>query len=156
MELKYLKDLIKKANKAMGKEDTDSGAKLTTKQRKKMKDSTFCGPGRSFPVNDCAHYTAALRLLNRSKYSDSTKAKIRACVNRKGKQMGCGGAKKAKSYVEQELGLNIEDIINSDIFESTRRLVEESINNPGTDLYPPDCNCEGDCTCESSPCGCEE
>ena len=155
MELKYLTDLIKKANKAMGKEDKDSGAKLSTKQRKKLKDSSFCGPGRSFPVNDCAHYTAALRLLNRSKYSDATKAKIRACVNRKGKAMGCGGAKKAKSYVEQELGLNIEDIINSEIFESTRTMVEDSIKNPGMDLYPPDCNCEGDCTCDT-PCGCDK
>ena len=120
-----------------------------------MKDSTFCGPGRSFPVNDCAHYTAALRLLNRSKFSDSTKSKIRSCVNSKGKKMGCGGAKKAKSYVETELGLDINDIINSDIFEATRTLVGESINTPGVDLYPEGCECEGDCTCEK-PCGCGE
>ena len=67
----YLDKLIDKAHKAIG-------AKLTTKQRKKLKTSTFCGPGRSFPVNDCAHYTAALRLLNRSKFSSSTKARIRS------------------------------------------------------------------------------
>ena len=131
----------------MGKE---SAAPLTTKQRKKLKDSTFCGPGRSFPVNDCAHYTAALRLLNRSKFSKSTKDKIRACVNKKGKKMGCGGAKKAKAYVE-ELGINIDDIINSDVFTTTRTLVEESIGCPGNDL----CDCLGDCTCDS-PCGCDD
>ena len=148
--MNYLDKLIKRANKAMGKED--KGAKLTTKQRKKLKGGTFCGPDRSFPVNDCAHYTAALRMLNRSKYSSSTKSKIRACVNRKGKAMGCGGAKKAKAYVEKELGIDINDIINSDIFKSTRDLVEESINNPGMDLYPEGCECEGDCTCD--PCGC--
>lgn len=28
-------------------------AKLSTKQRKSLKSSSFCGPGRSFPVNDC-------------------------------------------------------------------------------------------------------
>lgn len=28
----------------------EEAKKLTTKQRKKMKKSTFCGPGRSFPV----------------------------------------------------------------------------------------------------------
>jgi hypothetical protein len=34
--LKELNELIEKANKIMGK-------KLTTKDRKKLKDSTFCG-----------------------------------------------------------------------------------------------------------------
>ena len=113
MNLNYLEKLIKRANKAMGKE---TGAKLSTKQRKKLKKSTFCGPGRSFPVNDCAHYTAALRLLNRSKYSSSTKKRIRACINRKGKKLGCGGAKKAKAHIE-ELGINVNDVINPTVLE---------------------------------------
>jgi len=65
-------------------------AKLSTAKRKSLPDSVFCGPGRSFPVNDCAHYTAALRLLNRYKGSDSTKAKIHSCITRKGKRLGCG------------------------------------------------------------------
>jgi hypothetical protein len=42
-DIYYLKELIDKANKVMGK-------KLTTKDRKKLKDSTYCGPNRSFPV----------------------------------------------------------------------------------------------------------
>lgn len=120
-------ELLDKVNKAI-----ENSAKLTTKQRKKLKTSQFCGPGRSFPVNDCAHYTAALRLLNRSKYSDSTKAKIRACVNRRGKAMGCV-KKKSKAG-------DIEDIINSDVFKITRDMVEESINNPGMNLeFPKGC-----------------
>ena len=126
-DFKFLEVLFAKADKAIG-------AKLTTKQRKKLKTSTFCGPGRSFPVNDCAHYTAALRLLNRSKFSSSTKAKIRSCVNAKGKKMGCGGAKKAKSYMIEN-GINIDEIIGLSIFDETRRLVEESENNPGMDLF---------------------
>ena len=85
-------------------------------------------PGRSFPVNDCAHYTAALRMLNRSKYSDSTKKKIRACINRRGKSLGCT-KKKAKSSENE-----IEQLINSDVFKLTRVLVEESFRNPGADL----------------------
>lgn len=129
--LKALDALFDRANKAMGK-------KLTTKDRKKLKKSQFCGPGRSFPVNDCAHYTAALRLLNRSKYSSSTKAKIRACVNRKGKAMGCGGSKKAKSNLEAS-DITIEEVISLPIFDSTRKMVEESIKNPGMDL---DFECE--------------
>ena len=116
-----LREAIDEVNKALEK-----SAKLTTKQRKKLKDSQFCGPGRSFPVNDCAHYTAALRLLNRSKYSDATKKKIRACVNRKGRQLGCTNKK--------EKSADIEELINSEVFETTRKLVEESINNPGMDL----------------------
>ena len=91
------------------------------------------GPGRSFPCNDCSHVLAAKRLLNRSKYSDSTKAQIRACINRKGKSLGCGGAKKEKAF-EEAFGMSIEELINSEVFAETRALVEESIKHPGMDL----------------------
>lgn len=122
-----LREAIDDVNKAIEK-----SAKLSTKQRKKLKDSQFCGPGRSFPVNDCAHYTAALRLLNRSKYSDSTKSKIRACVNRKGKSMGCTSKEKSS---------DIDQLINSDVFKTTRELVELSLQNEGMDLDFEDCLC---------------
>lgn len=115
-----IKEAINNVNQAI-----EYSAKLSTKKRKSLPDSAFCGPGRSFPVNDCAHYTAALRLLNRSKYSEATKKKIRACVNRKGKAMGC---------VKKEKSDNIDDLINSEVFESTRKLVEESLRNPGMEL----------------------
>ncbi len=64
-------------------------AKLSTEKRKKLPKSSFCGPNRSFPVPDCAHVTAARRLVGRAKVGDSTKSKIMACVNRKAKAMGC-------------------------------------------------------------------
>ena len=67
-------------------------AKLSTAKRKKLASSTFCGPGRSFPVPDCAHVTAARRLIGRYK---GDKSGILACVSRKAKAMGCGGAKDA-------------------------------------------------------------
>jgi len=51
-------------------------AKLSTAQRKKLSGSTFCGPGRSFPVPDCAHVTAARRLIGRAKVGSATKSKI--------------------------------------------------------------------------------
>ena len=126
-EFNVLAKLIAKANAVMEK---DKAAKLSTKKRNKLKKSTFCGPGRSFPVNDCAHYSAALRLLNRSKFSDSTKKKIRSCINRKGKQLKCGGAKKANASLK-EAGLNIEDIIMLPVFKCTRDVVNDSIENPG-------------------------
>jgi anti-sigma28 factor (negative regulator of flagellin synthesis) len=71
-----------------------SDAKLSTKQRKKLAKSTFCGPGRSFPVPDCAHVTAARRLIGRAKVSAATKQRILACVSRKAKALGCGGSSK--------------------------------------------------------------
>jgi len=66
-------------------------SKLSTEKRKGLKASTFCGPGRSFPVPDCAHVTAARRLIGRYKGGD--KSKIMACVNRKAKSLGCDSKK---------------------------------------------------------------
>lgn len=93
-------------------------AKLSTKQRKGLSSKTFCGPNRSFPVNDCAHYTAALRLIGRYKGSGD-KGRIRSCIMRKGKQMGCSGAKKSdaedliRSLLEDRT-TSVDDILRSD------------------------------------------
>jgi len=62
---------------------------LTTEQRKELPDSVFCGPERSFPVNDCAHVTAAKRLIGRAKLSDQQKKKVLDCVDRKSTSMKC-------------------------------------------------------------------
>lgn len=64
-------------------------AALTTKQRNELPDSAFCGPKRSFPVPDCAHVTAARRLIGRAKLSESQKDKVLACVNKKADSMSC-------------------------------------------------------------------
>jgi len=64
-------------------------AKLSTEQRKKLAAGTFCGPERSFPVPDCAHVTAARRLVGRAKLSASQEKRVLACVNRKAKSMSC-------------------------------------------------------------------
>ncbi len=69
-------------------------AKLSTEARKKLGGSTFCGPNRSFPVPDCAHVTAARRLIGRAKVGDGTKSKILACVSRKSSSLGCSVAAK--------------------------------------------------------------
>lgn len=99
----------------MKNEDVMWDAKLSAAQRKKLKGSTFCGPGRSFPVPDCAHVTAAKRLIGRYKGSATTKAKILACVNRKAKQLGCGGAKDSDEV--------IENIINSEEYDMTHEVL---------------------------------
>lgn len=76
---------------------------LSTEERNKLPDSAFCGPDRSFPVNDCAHVTAARRLINRAKLSDAAKAKVLACVDKKAKNMSCD---KSEDYLDLENKFN--------------------------------------------------
>ena len=55
---------------------------LTTEERNRLKESTFCGPERSYPVPDESHAVAA---LSRAKQyaSDELYKKIKSCVCRK-------------------------------------------------------------------------
>lgn len=61
-------------------------SKLTNKQRKNLPLSAFAGPGRSYPVNDRAHATAAKSRATQQNeagnLSDSAKAKIDAKANK--------------------------------------------------------------------------
>ena len=129
----YLSRIIDRANKAL-----EVAKPLTTKQRKKMKKGTFCGPDRSFPVPDCKHVAAAKAFLGRSKFSSSTKKKIAACINRKAKQLGCTPGKKAKAsefpkYIE--LSTEEKQLYSSDVFAATKKLVEQSIKEPNMELF---------------------
>jgi len=81
------------------KDEQIKDAKLDAEARKKLGGKSFCGPNRSFPVEDCAHHTAALRLLGRAKISDGAKEKIRACVERKGKTLKCSTATKTEDGI---------------------------------------------------------
>ncbi|MGD9157213.1 MAG: hypothetical protein PVG39_02280 [Desulfobacteraceae bacterium] len=146
MGFNSLDELIEKANEVMGKV---SGKKLTTKDRKKMKSTTFCGPGRSFPIPDCKHVAVAKTYLARSKFSASTKKKIAACINRKAKQLGCNVSKKAKAdeeiFMYKNLSTEEKQIYSSEIFKETRALVEQSIKSPDMELYTTE---ESDCPCK--------
>ena len=66
--------------------------------RKKMAESVFCGPDRTFPIPDCKHAAVAIAMLHWprivKKYSASTRARIEACVRRKAKKLGCPMSKK--------------------------------------------------------------
>lgn len=136
-----LDKLIERAYDAIGK-------KLTTKERKKMKKGTFCGPNRSFPIPDCLHVRVAKTYLGRAKFSQATKKRIAACINRKAKALGCTVTKKAKADAELTL-------FNDPIFESTKPLVEQSIADPGMHLEWDDrkkCyKCDEDKTEEDKP-----
>ena len=124
-----LKKVIKKVNEAIKHADEIS-KKLTTKDRKGMKSTTFCGPNRSFPVPDCEHVGVAKAYLKRSKFSTSTKKKIAACINRKSKALGCTPGKPAKAK---------GSLADSKIFITTKELVDASIENEGLELQFDDC-----------------
>ena len=138
-DLKYLDKLIDKAHEVIGK-------KYTTKQRKKMKKSAFCGPGRSFPVTDCLHVRVAKTYLGRAKFSKSTKQRIAACINRKAKALGCGVTKKAKATKERLIYASLsgeeKNIYRSEIFNSTKELVEQSLKSPDMNLFGEEESCE--------------
>lgn len=75
--------------------------KLTTAARKKLPANVFCAPDRAFPVPDCLHYRVAKSYLNRYK-GPGDKKKILACIERRGKLLGCGnGAKKKDELLDQ-------------------------------------------------------
>ena len=76
-------------------------AKLNAKKRKSLSGSSFCGPNRSFPANDCNHVKAGLSLLGRYK-GPGSKEKIRACLYRKAKAKGCFKSTKESESVEFE------------------------------------------------------
>lgn len=130
-----LREAIDKVNEAI-----ENSKKLTTKDRKKMKKGTFCGPNRSFPCNDCQHVATAKAFLNRSKFSAATKKRIAACINRKEKELGCGKGKPAKAKGDFEsLDLELKQFVDSDIFKTTKDLVEQSVNTPNMELDFSDC-----------------
>jgi len=128
--MEYLDKLIVRADKAL-----EVAKPLTTKQRKKMKKGTFCGPGRSFPVPDCKHVAVAKAYLKRSKFSASTKKKIAACINRKAKALGCKPGKKAKAAKYIDLSTEQKQLYSSKIFRETKEIVDDSIDNPGLNPF---------------------
>jgi len=84
----------------MEKEDEEKDEKdkaLTTKTRKKLSASTFCGPDKSWPVPDCQHVATARSFLAQSSktknLTTAQKARVRACVNRKARSLGCDKGK---------------------------------------------------------------
>jgi hypothetical protein len=99
--------------------------KLTTKERKALKSSTFCGPNRSFPVNDCKHVGTAKAYLGRSKFSAAQKARIAACINRKAKSLGCTPGKPAKAELQMEFSeQELQDFMNDPIWKDTVELIQ--------------------------------
>jgi len=133
-----LKEAIAKVNDAIKYAD-EVAKKLTTKDRKKLRKTVFCGPNRSFPVPDCKHVAVAKAYLNRSKFSKATKQRIAACINRRAKQLGCSTVKPAKvkgsfDYTFDSLPNELKVLAESSIFETTKELVDQSLENAELEL----------------------
>lgn len=127
-ELKELQTLDLMLEKEIGED-----RKLSTKKRNELPDTSFCGPNRTFPVPDCAHVTAALRLLGRAKVSESTKNKIKACVNRKAKSLGCAIQKddyeKIIDYLNDKFMPEIKEYINNEFNKIREDLSDKSMQS---------------------------
>jgi hypothetical protein len=135
-----LREAIDKVNAAI-----ESSKKLTTKDRKKMKKGTFCGPNRSFPVPDCKHVGTAKAYLNRSNFSAATKKRIASCINGKAKALGCTPGKPAKAKgAWEDLPEDVRLLAEDPIFATTKELVEASLKlDKEMDLDFTDCeDCE--------------
>ena len=103
----------------------EEAKKLTTKERKALKSTTFCGPNRSFPVPDCKHVGTAKAYLGRSKFSAAQKARIAACINRKAKSLGCTPGKPAKAELQMEFSeQELQDFMNDPIWKETVELIQ--------------------------------
>jgi hypothetical protein len=96
-------DAAEDQKEAVKKEIMD--AKLHAAERNKLSGKTFCGPNRSYPVNDCSHAKAAVRM---APHAGSGASAIAACARRKAARMGCpigDGEKKTKdSYDVKKAG----------------------------------------------------
>lgn len=109
-------------------QDMEDDAKLSAQQRAELPESDFCGPGKSFPVPDCAHYSAALRMLPRYQ-GPGDKAEIKACIMRKGTDMTCPGAADAEMTLHEQL---LREKMNA-LVEMSKKLAEA-----GTTMTPED------------------
>jgi hypothetical protein len=100
-------------------------AKLSTETRNKMESKSFCGPERSFPIPDCAHVTAAKRLIGRYQ-GPGSKSRILSCVNRKANEMSCGGDNSS----DPDNNDNNGDSVLMDAKEIAKELKDSLLNDP--------------------------
>jgi len=122
--------LINELNMEDSLMDLNDG-KLSASARKKLPDSAFCGPGRSFPAHDKSHVIAGSRLLDKSTFSDSTKTKIKSCLYRKGKPYGITPSKDELEQYPNMLTFRIDDEFSDEEVSTIAAYFEK---NPDADL----------------------
>jgi len=87
-------------------------AKLSTKKRKALPDSAFCGPNRSYPAHDASHVRNGLARLAQhgGRYSSAVRSRILACLRRKAKQFGVKTSNKKESEDKQTVTIELVDV----------------------------------------------
>jgi hypothetical protein len=109
-----------------GVEDADSA--ISAADRAKLPASAFCGPDKSFPVVDAAHYSAAKKMLDG--YSGpGDKDRILASIERKGKRHGwteeVDNTPKVSDYVNADYFDSYSDQELLDMVQGVRAAIEE-------------------------------
>jgi len=104
--------------------------KLSPEKRKQLPDSVFCGPHRSFPIDTCDRARSALRLLPKSTFGESTKAKIKTCIIKKQKALKCGIGKTKDEITLDEI--LVRDDINNYI--NTNYYLKKDIDTVGNNV----------------------
>jgi len=102
---------------SMLKKEDLAEAKLSTKQRKALPDSAFCGPNRSYPAHDAAHVRNGLARLSqyRKRMPASTYKKVLACLRNKAKKLGVKVSRKEG-----------DEIAWIDILDFYKEMIEEA------------------------------
>jgi hypothetical protein len=121
-----LSELILKDTIVMAK-----NAKLSSEARSKLPETSFAGPGRSFPAHDAAHVKAGLELIGKSEFSDETKAKITAGLYRKGQRYGIVPSNDELAENPDLLTARLEDDWTA---EETQIIEDYFTANPDADL----------------------
>jgi len=126
-------------------------AKLSSEKRKGLATGTFCGPGRSFPVPDCAHVVAARRLIGRYKGTGS-KSAILSCVARKASSLGCN-TKKADAVAQTpansdtiQNSIDVQDsitVLKLDMSDGPAKQAVDHYNGLDKIYKSADDNCKG-------------
>lgn len=109
----------------------NADSKLTAEQRKKLSDSTFCGPGRTFPAHDKAHVLAGLEAINSSELSDEIKSKVIGALYRRGKRVGVTPSKDELEANPDLLTARLDDDWTEEEISSVEDFFKE---NPDADL----------------------
>ena len=130
---------------ALTEDKLTDDAKLTAGARKKLPDSAFCGPDRSFPAHDAAHVRNGLARLNQSSLSGSAKKSTLTCLRRRASKHGIKVSAKvrdtADEYVIDEITVgdiiladaSLEDILALAITEGHLVDTKEPTENPAED-----------------------
>ena len=102
---------------------------ISDEEKSALPDSAFSGPGKSFPVIDCVHYSAAMAMLPRYQ-GPGDKTKIKDSIIQKGKALNCPGAADEEMALHKQL---LKETLEA-LVAMTKKLAEEGTEMPEDEL----------------------